>query len=807
MISNYVKTAIRSLRKNLGFTFINIFGLTLGLATCLLIVFYVVDEVSYDRYNTQAERIYRVNNDIKFGGMENSFALTPAPTAAALKADFPEIEQVTRLRSLGGNEVRKGTQNIQEERMVYADSTLFDVFTLPMVDGDPLKALVAPHSIVITADMANKYFGRLQAVGETLILNDSIPFKVTGVIRDIPKQSHFHFDFFMSMATLDESRGDEWLSNNFNTYILLQPRADPKVLAAKFPGFMVHHAEGQLQSILHKDFKSLEKDGSYFRLSLTPLTRLHLESRSIDEFEPNGNIEYVYIFSATALFILLIACVNFMNLSTARSANRAREVGVRKVLGSSRMALTAQFLTESILVTFAAAVFAVLSAWAFLGLFNQLSGKDLTITPQVLGWLAPALLVIILVVGCLAGSYPALFLSAFQPIRVLKGKLAGGMKGGTLRNFLVVVQFSISIFLILGTLVIANQLSYISHKNVGYNRAHVLVINNVWELGNSASTFKQDVRQIAGVQDASLSDALPTDINGTSTTYFKDPVIDQKRSVHTYNWSVDEEFIPTLGMKIASGRNFSKDMLTDTAGVIINEAFARQLKYPDPIGQILYAPADNMFTKVDKYRIIGVVKDFNFKSLRETVTPILFNLNQGANYLNVRISVADVGPLLDQIKSRWKMFSANRDFSYTFLENNFDTVYRAEQRTGRISVAFTTLAMIIACLGLLGLAAYAAEQRTREIGIRKVLGANVSAIANMLAKDFIKLVILAIAIAIPLALWAMDHWLQGFAYRQNIQWWIPVLAGGSAIAIAFLTISFQSIKAALANPVSSLRSE
>ncbi|MDR3693714.1 ABC transporter permease [Mucilaginibacter sp.] len=807
MIRNYVKTAFRSLMKNKGFTFINVLGLALGLATCLLIVFYVFDELSYDRYNVKADRIYRLNNDIKFGGLENSYAITPAPAAAALKGDFPEIEQVARLRNRGGNQVKKGTQDIQEDRMVYADNSIFDIFTLPMIAGNPARALVDPHTMVITEDMARKYFGRVNVIGQVLTINDSVQFKVTGVIKNIPKQSHFHFDFYMSMPTIAESKSAAWFSNNFGTYILLKPGADPKVFAAKLNDFMARHAGSQLQAILHMDFKTLEKSGSYFRLSIIPLTKIHLQSNSVDEIEANGSISYVYIFSATAIFILLIACVNFMNLSTARSANRAREVGVRKVLGSPRSALIAQFLTESILVTLVGAIIAVLAAWSMLGLFNQMSGKDLTVTPQILGWLIPALLIIILVVGCLAGSYPALFLSGFQPIKVLKGKLAGGFKGGMLRSILVVVQFTISIILIVSTMVISNQLKYIQSKDLGYNRDHVLVIKNVWALGNAAKTFKQEVRQLAGVQGATLSNALPTDENGNSTTYFKDPVIDQKRSVLTFDWNIDEDFIPTLGIKMAAGRNFSKDMATDSTGIVINEAFAKQLGYANPVNQFLYTPADQMATKTTKYHIIGVVKDFNFKSLRTNVTPLVFVLDQNIGDLSVRINSADIPSLMAKIKDQWKGLSPNRQFSYVFMDDNFDALYRSEERMGAISIAFTSLAIVIACLGLFGLAAYAAEQRIKEIGIRKVLGADISTIVNMLSKDFIKLVLIAIAIAVPFAWWAMHGWLQGFAYKQNIQWWVPATAGVSAILIAFLTISFQAIKAALTNPVTSLRSE
>jgi putative ABC transport system permease protein len=807
MIKNYIKTAFRSLMKNKGFTFINVLGLALGLATCLLIVFYVFDELSYDRYNDKAGRIYRVNNEIKFGGLEHSYAVTPSPAAAALKSDFPEIEQVARMRDRGGNQVRKGTQDIQEDKMVFADNTIFDVFTLPMIAGDSKNALVAPHTVVITEDMAKKYFGHINAVGEVLRINDTVLYKVTGVIKNIPQQSHFHFDFYLSMPTIAESRETTWFNNNFSTYILFKPGADISRFKTKMPEFIEKHAGDQLQAALHMDFKTFEKSGGYFRFNLIPLTKIHLESSSIDELEPNGNIVYVYIFSAVAIFVLLIACVNFMNLSTARSSNRAREVGVRKVLGSPRSALILQFLTESVMVTLVGALIALFGAWAFLGLFNHVSGKELTVTPQIFAWLLPALFVIIIVVGCLAGSYPAFYLSGFQPIQVLKGKLAAGFKNSWLRSFLVVFQFFISIFLIIGTLVIKNQLNYIQSRDLGYNRDHILIIKNTWALGTGTKAFKQEVKQLAGVKNAAYSNGLPTDQTTNSSSFFKDPVADAKRAVLTYDWNIDEDFIPALGIKMAAGRNFSKDMAGDTAAVIINEAFAKLINYPNPVNQPLYEPADATITKTIKLKIIGVMKNFNFKSLRENITPMLFSYSNDPGRLVVHIHSDNIPLLLGQLKNAWQKVSPNRQFSYSFMDEDFDALYRSEQRMGAIFMAFTTLAIIIACLGLFGLAAYAAEQRTKEIGIRKVLGADVPAIVNLLSKDFIRLVIIAIAIATPLAWWIMHSWLQSFAYRQNIQWWVPVTAGVSAIAIAFITVSFQSIKAALTNPVKSLKAE
>jgi putative ABC transport system permease protein len=779
----------------------------LGLTTCLLIVFYVFDELSYDRYNIKLDRIYRLNNDMKFGGNENSYSESPAPTAAALKADFPEIEQVTRFRQRGGNQVKKGSQNIQEDNMIYADPGIFDVFTLPMIDGKPGSALKETHSVVITEKIALKYFNSTNVVGRVLTFNDTALYKVTGVIKNIPRQSHFNFDFFISMPTLAESKDDSWFSNNFDTYILFRPGVDAKKFEAKLPEFMRKHGEPQLQSILHMTFAKLEQTGNYFRFSLILLKKIHLESHTKYDLGSKGDIKIVYIFSAIAVFILLIACVNFMNLSTARSSNRAREVGVRKVLGSPRKYLVAQFLTESVMVTLVGAIIAVFAAWAFLPLFNQVAAKELIVTPQIIGWLIPVMITFIIVVGCIAGSYPALFLSGFQPIDVLKGKLAAGFKGGMLRSSLVIFQFAISIFLIIGTIVIYNQLKYIQNKDLGYDRDHVMIVNRVWTLGKKAKTFKEEIKQLAGVKSATMTGYLPTDGANNNSSLFKDPVLDAKKAIQSSIWNVDEDYIPTLGIKMKAGRNFSAVMKTDSTAIIINEAAAQLLGFSNPLNQLLYLPMDSKASVMKPFHIIGVIKDFNFKSLRDNVTPLILFDSEDTGCLSIRMNSANIPALLAQVKDKWKSMSPNLQFDYTFMDQDFYALYRSEQRIGKIAIAFTSLAVIIACLGLLGLAAYAAEQRTKEIGIRKVLGANISTIVGMLSKDFIKLVLIAIIIASPLAWWAMHKWLQDFAYHQNIQWWVIAFAGLAAILIAFVTISFQSIKAALTNPVKSLRSE
>ncbi len=808
MIKNYLKTAFRSLLKNKGFTAINVLGLTLGIATCLLIVFYVLDELSYDKYNLKADRIFRVNNDVKFAGMEKIFATAPEPTAAALKADFPEIEQVTRFRYTGGNRVKKGLLNIQEDRTICADSTVFSVFTWPMIEGNPEEALKAPNSVVITERMARKYFNRTDVVGQTLTFDDTSLYKVTGVIKDIPAQSHINFDFFISMANLGTNEEGAWLTNNFATYVVLKPGADYKNLQAKMPVFLRKHVSDQLQGLLHLTVDAFEQSGSYYRFTFFPITKIHLESNALAEFGPNGSITYVYIFSAIAVFILLIACINFMNLSTARSSNRAREVGVRKVLGSPRKYLIAQFLTESVMLTLAGAILAMILAWALLPVFNDISGKQLIVSARLVRWLIPILSVFVLVIGCLAGFYPAFFLSAFQPIDVLKGKLARGFKGGGLRSFLVVFQFAISIFLITGTLVVYNQLNYIQSRDIGFDRDHMLVVQNVYGLGNQARTFKEEVKKISGADNATMTSSLPTNDYGNSTSLFRDRGLDAKGALHSQQWTVDEDYLTTLGIKLVAGRNFSRQMLTDSTAILINEAAANQLAFADPLNQTLYAPANAMLTKLNAFHIIGVVKNFNFRSLRENVTPLILNLDEDRGALTIRIHAGtNIPTFITQVRNKWKTLSPNQDFIYTFMDDQFDALYRTEQRMGKLFISFTSFAILIACLGLFGLAAYAAEQRNKEIGIRKVLGAGTSTIVSMLSMDFIKLVLIAILIASPLAWLVMRQWLQGFAYRQDMQWWVFALAGLAALLIAFITISFQSIKAALTNPVKSLRAE
>lgn len=561
MFSNYFKTTLRNLWRNKGFSAINIIGLAVGLATCLLIVLFVIDELSYDRWNKKADRIYRLDAEINFGGNHMFLAVAPPLAGPSMLQDYPEVKRYTRFRYANNLLIRKGDQNLREESVIYADSSVFDVFTLPMVSGDPRTALTEPHSMVISEKIARKYFNNVNVAGRVLTINDSIQYKVAGVIRDMPTQSHFRYDIFLPMMQLQSSRAaDEWLSHNFNTYVLLKDDADAAKLGAKLPGMIEKYMGPLVKSVLHVSLSELYKSGSYLGFTLTPLTSIHLHSNRTAELGANGSIQYVYIFSAIAGFILLIACINFMNLSTARSAGRAREVGMRKVMGSLRRQLIGQFIMESMVISFFALVLAVGIAAGVLPLFNQLAGKEMRIGLLSRPWLMPSLLVLGVVVGLLAGSYPAFFLSAFRPIAVLKGNLKSGFKTGWLRNSLVVFQFAISIFLIVGTVVIYQQLGYIRSKQLGYDRGHVLVLGNTRTLGKQARAFREDLLKLQGVEGATMTGFLPTSDNRSSDAFFLSPALDQKEAVSMQTWPVDENYIPVLGMKIAQGRNFSPDL-------------------------------------------------------------------------------------------------------------------------------------------------------------------------------------------------------------------------------------------------------
>ncbi len=810
MFKNYFKIAWRNIVKNKIYSFINIAGLAIGLASFLLIVLYVTNELSYDRYFPDANRIYRINSDIRFGGSNLHMPVTSDMMGQILEKDNPQIEQYTRIYTFNGNKlVKKGNEYINETNVGHADSTFFEVFQLPAIAGDTKHALDEPNTVVVTESTAKKYFGTTDVLGKTIEVKDKgiTPYKITAVIKDIPDNTHFHFDFLFSMKNVDYPWG-AITSHNFYTYIKLKPGTDVNAFKKIFDQYIDRYVLPYAKRFMNiNSMDEFRKAGNNLQYSLMPITKIHLYSDYTFELSPSGNIQYVYIFSAVALFILIIACINFMNLTTARSAGRAKEVGIRKVLGTEKKQLVSQFLFESTLITLVSLLIAILIDYFTLPVFNEIAAKHLTWGNLFSGNILPYLIALPFVVGLLAGSYPAFFLSAFKPIEVLKGKLKLGSKSGGLRSVLVVFQFATSIILIVGTIIVYEQLHFIQTKNLGYNKDQVLVVDGLSTLNDGTTeTFKNEVLQLPGVTEGSLSSYLPVSNSSRSdNTFSKDAVPTPQNSIDMQSWDVDYDYVRTLGMQIIEGRDFSKDFGSDSSAVIINEAAVKLFGFSNPIGQKIYNI--NNSGQQTSYHIIGVVKNFNFESLHQQVGPLGLMLGKGTSSAIFKVNTGNIQNLISQVQNKWKTVASGLPFSYRFLNESFDEMYRAEQRAGEIALIFSVLAIFIACLGLFGLATFIAEQRTKEIGIRKVLGASVQGIVQMLSKDFIKLVLIAIIIATPLAWWAMHNWLNNFAYRINIEWWMFVVAGIGALMIALITVSFQAIKAALSNPVKSLRTE
>ena len=804
MFRNYLKVAFRNLWRNKGFSAINIFGLAIGLAICLLITLFVFDELNYDRFNTKADRIYRVNSDFKVNGSLFNDRSSPAPMASTLVKEYPQIEDAARLISIGRTLVKKDNETLTEPNTFYADPNVFNIFTIPMIAGDPKTALVQPNSIVISETLAKKYFNSTDVIGQTLHLDNTADYKITGVIKNMPTQSHLHFNLIKAMSGYASSRQTGWLSENFDSYLLVRPGVTQPQVDDILKQVTKKYAEPELKNYIHSSIADLDQKGDHFRFVSIPLTKIHLYSTVKLEAEPTGNIQYVYIFMVIAVFILLVACINFMNLSTARSAGRSKEVGVRKVLGSGRGNLISQFLVESVITSFIASAIGLFIAALLLPYFNQLAGKQITFGLISSVWLLPVLCLIALIVGLLAGSYPAFFLSAFQPIQVLKGKLASGFKGSVLRNSLVVFQFSTVIVLIVGTLVIYSQLNYIRNKDLGYNRDQVLIVQNTASLYTHAKTFKQDVLKITGVKSGTITGFLPTATIDNTQVYSRDAAFSPGQSFSMETLEVDDDYFPTLEIKIVKGRNFSAQIQSDSSAIVVNETAAKLLGYKEPLNKNIYEGITKPFN------IIGVVKDFNASSLRSKIPPLVFMLGGNRSAMAFRVEANKTPAIISQIETLYHSADAKmagQPFQYTFMDDEFNRIYQSEQNTGKIFVSFAFFAILIACLGLFGLVTYAAEQRTKEIGIRKVLGASVSNIVAMLSNDFLKLIGIATIISFPVAWYAMNKWLQDFAYRTSISWWVFVIAGLLAVVITIVTVSFRAIKAALTNPVTSLRSE
>ena len=805
MIKNYLTIAWRSLTKNKVFSFINIFGLAIGLTCCMLISAYIYQEVTYDTYPVNAKNIYRVGLHLTENAGVTDFALVDAAVGQGIKNNIPGVAASTRISGRGSVYVKYDDKLFKEEHFSIADSNFLAMFSLPLIQGDGRSALVDPNTVVITSQTAKKYFGSTSAIGKTLTLQGERDLKVTGVIDKVPDNSHFHFDAFISKATYPSKR-ETWSNISFYTYLQLNKGADAKKIEAQFPALVLKYAAPEIQNDMGVSLAEAQKSVNTFRFFLMPLTDIHLHSATKFEMEPNGDIHYVYIFSALAAFILLLACINFMNLSTASSVKRAKEVGIRKVMGSLKSSLISQFLTESVVVTALAMVIGLMLVYFALPYFNNLAGKQfdmgLFISPKSIA----IEVFLVLLVGIIAGIYPAFFLSSFKVLNVLKGNTsAGPAKRNFLRSGLVVFQFFISTSLIIATMVVYRQLNYMQNIKLGYDKEQVLVINDAYSLGNNIDAFKQQLLRDPRVANATVTGTVPGSANMDGTQIYAKEFNDKQehKEIHTNIYHVEDSYLATLGIKMAVGRNFSSAQPADSSAVVINEALVREIGWgnTDPIGKTIVRSGQREF------KVVGVVKDFHYKSAKEKIAPLMFLPGRSNMLMAVKVHSADVSAFLTDVKKQWDGYRATAPFSYSFLDEQYAALYSAEQRTGKIFTSFAIVAIIIASLGLFGLAAFSIRQRVKEIGIRKVLGASSGTITGMLSAEFLKLVGIAIVVSVPVTWYAMHKWLQDFAYRIDISWWVFVLAGFIAILVAFVTVSFQSVRAALANPVKSLRSE
>ena len=790
MFRNYLKIAVRSLLKNKLYSSINVLGLALGMACSLLIGLWVADELSYDRFLPDAGEIHYVRVNFPYNGEIVTNFVTPGPLQEAIAKDVPEVAAVTKI-NYGPEYLIKVGEKTAKEKGHFATSDFFGVFDLPAIYGNPKAALAQPNQIVITRKLAEKFFPNGLALGKTLQLDNNKFYVVGAVIEDLPTNSTLQFDWLVNWSVQEEDWMKRWGNNSFYTYVRLKPRTTAT------------QAETAMKDIYPRFAGKNFETG---RPTLQPITDLHLYSEYKNGQSIGGRIEYVRIFSIVALFILLIACINFMNLATARSAMRAKEVGVRKVVGAMRSSLIGQFMSESVMTSLLAVVLAVGLVWSVLPTFNALFEKQLTLNlTEPMLWLGIVGLVI--VTGFLSGSYPALFLSSLQPIKILKGRLQFGAGPALFRRALVVFQFSLSIFLIVGMLAVGKQMSYLRTKNLGLDRENVVYIPLEGEISKpkKVEPFRQEVMRKPSIASATTTMSLPVNVQSTSgdlTWPGKDPKLETSVSA----MFVGGDFIRTMNIKLLAGRDFRLDSPADSTNYVINEATAKLMSkstpgMKDPVGK------EVTFWR-GKGRIIGLMKDFHLQSLHEAITPLILALDsRNTSYLLVKTRAGQTQQAIADLEKLSKEFNPNYPFNYHFLDEEYEKLYRSEQQVNTLVNYFGVLAILISCLGLFALAAFTAEQRTKEIGVRKVLGASVASIVGLLSKDFLKLVLVALVLASPLAWWALHKWLGTFAYQTDLTWWIFAVAGVMALAIAFLTVSYQSIKAALMNPVKSLRSE
>jgi putative ABC transport system permease protein len=809
MLRNYFKIALRNIVRHKFYSIINISGLTIGIAVSLLIAFFVLDELSYDKFHKDADRIYHIYLKAMLQGKPEEGANTCAPIAAASREELAGVEDAIRINVWRDVVFRNEDKMYTEQKLLLADSNFFSFFTFHLLEGDPNNILNEPNQIILTEETAKKYFGYTfgqgeSPVGKSLLMGtEKTNCEVVGIMKSPPRNSHFQFEMMLSMVTWDFSRRTQWTSNSLYSYVKLRDGANPDDVSKAMREMSDKYVGPEIQMFLGVSLEEWRKTGTGdYAYYMQPMTDIHLNSKVDGGMEPAGDMAYVYLLSVVSVFIMIIACINFMNLSTARSTGRAKEVGIRKTVGTQKGKLVLQFLMESFVLSAISSVLAVGALFLSLPFFNQISGKSIEFISVVSPTFFGAIFLIMILIGVLAGSYPAFYLTAFKPTEVLKGKIRQGAKGGWIRSSLVVFQFGISVFLIVCTIVIYKQLKLVQEKNLGYDKENILIIENTRTLGDDKQVFKKRLKDLSSVRDVSISNFVPPHVYSNSV-YFPNGKVEEGILFHQIY--ADHDYLKTIGFDIHIGRFFSEDFPSDSNAVVINKKGMETVGWTSHEGNRIAQP--NEEGGLEFYDVVGIVDDFNFSSLKTEIEPLIFFLADWGNLMPVRLEAGNMNDRIKDVEQVWNEMAPGEPFDYSFVDENFESLFRAEQRLGEIFILFTSLAIFIACLGLFGLATFIAEQRSKEIGIRKAMGASVPNVVYLLSQEFTKLVVISIIIAVPGVILLMNWWLENFAYKTEIGIMSFVIGGMAALIISLLTVSYQSIRAAIANPTEALRYE
>jgi len=811
MLRNYLKFAIRLSFKHKVYSIINILGLAIGIASFLFILLYVQDELSYDKFHNNYDQIYRINTHGVLGGEDFNAPYTPIPLAENLILEFPEVETATRIVAGSHKLVSYKDKKFSEKKFFYSDSTFFEIFNIPLIHGNSGTVLNQPNTVVLTETTAKRYFGDEDAIGKVIKLDNGLDYKVTGICEDVPSNSHFHFDLMASLVTYEEFRsGGNWINLSLFTYVVFKEGADKASIEKKLEDLLIKYIGPQLEEYLGFSIKDFGDAGQRYEYYIQPITEIHLRSNLDSELEPRGQITYIYIFSLIGICILLIASTNFMNISTARSAVRAKEIGIRKVIGAHRFSLVQQFLSESVLFSVLALIIGLALVELLMQEFNTLTNKQLSITLFENFYLLPLLLTFSIILGVLAGSYPAYYLSAFNPIEVLRRDKKIGTKKSKLRSALVLSQFTVSIILFIGTIIIYKQLDFIQNKELGFEKENVVVLRRAYAIGKKFESFKAELMKNPAIISASIANDVPGE-NASESLSFLMPG-HPNADLRPISFIVcDKDYLNTLNINLLAGEFFSKENTTDSVSITINQACAEALELDEPIGKYLILPKLKDSLQNTYCKIVGVMNNFNYKSLHEEIKPVVcFPFSKAfwhVQYFAIKIKKGDIETTLSFLQDTWNEFADDQPFEFFFIENRLNSLYLNEKTSARLFIIFSILAIFIACLGLFALATFTAEQKSKQIGIYKILGASVSKIIFSLVKEFTKWVVIANIIAWPFAWFFSDMWLNSFAYRTEISIWIFIVSGSSALLIAVITVGFQAYKAAIASPINAIKYE